>query len=229
MKKYVLFLILLRITFYSVSAENFKPHKGDLIFLQSQNGSLSQAISKVTTSTRGYSFTHVGMVYIDKRGTIWVLEAIPPKVKLTPLYQFLYPGNEEKTSQVCVVGRLRKKYRKLIPPALTYGLSLLNKGYDYGFVLGNDKYYCSELIYETLKKANGGKPVFRLNTMTFKDKKTGKIEKGWMEYFKKHGGKIPEGQAGINPGAMSRQKDIIKIVHVFQTPPKGTRTSSNGS
>jgi hypothetical protein len=50
---------------------------------------------------------------------------------------------------------------------------------------------------------NGGKPVFELEPMTFKDPQTGQTLPTWQEYFEKLGVDIPEGKPGINPGGIS--------------------------
>jgi hypothetical protein len=172
------------------------------------------AIKEVTTSIDKYQFTHVGIVYIDRNDSIYVIEATRPKVVKTALQQYLYPENERGCYPVSVVGRLKEKYHHCIPQAIREGLSLIGKEYDNGFVLGNDKYYCSELVYEILLKANNGSPVFPLNIMTFKSPLTGETSNEWVEHFKKYNLPVPEGEPGINPGAMS-QSEVIDIVHYY--------------
>lgn len=194
--------------------DDFKLQTGDLIFQESCSGNMSNAIKEVTSSIEQYQFTHVGIVYIDENDSIFVIEATQPKVAKTPLHEYLYPENEKDCPPVSVVGRLKSDYRSCIPKAIKEGLLLVGKEYDNGFVLGDDKYYCSELIYEILLKANGGRPVFPLNVMTFKSPETGKISGGWIEHFKKYGLPVPEGELGINPGAISRS-DVIDIVYRY--------------
>ncbi len=194
--------------------DNFKLQTGDLIFQESCSGNMGSAIKEVTTSIGQYQFTHVGIVYIDENDSVFVIEATRPKVAKTPLRDYLYPENKKECPPVSVVGRLKPEYQYCIPKAIEEGLSLIGKEYDNGFVLGDDKYYCSELIYEILLKANNGKPIFSLNVMTFKSAETGKISAGWIEHFQKYNLPVPEGEPGINPGAMSRS-DVIEIVHRY--------------
>jgi hypothetical protein len=80
--------------------------------------------------------------------------------------------------------------------------------------LDNDKYYCSELVYEIFLKVNNNEPVFNLNTMTFKAKNSDEFLPNWVEYYRKLGEAIPEGKLGINPGAMSKS-DVLKIVFEY--------------
>ncbi|MBK5720573.1 hypothetical protein JGH11_06785 [Dysgonomonas sp. Marseille-P4677] len=196
-------------------AQDFKLQKGDLIFQESCTGKADNMIKAVTTSIGDYSFTHVGIVYIDNQDSVFIIEATHPKVTVTPLTEYLYPT---KKGQNCfprsVVGRLKEEYRHCIPKAIDEGLALVGKDYDDGFVMGNDKYYCSELLYEIFLKANEGIPIFPLNIMTFKSPITGDITDGWKEYFEKYSLPVPEGELGINPGAMSRS-DVIDIVHCY--------------
>ncbi len=207
----MLLFILLSLT--NIGGDDFKLQTGDLIFQESCTGSMGSAIKEVTTSVEEYQFTHVGIVYIDENDSIFVIEATQPRVAKTPLLEYLYPEDEKDCPPVSVVGRLKPEYQHCVPKAIEEGLSLTGKEYDNGFVLGDDKYYCSELIYEILLKANG-KPVFPLNVMTFKSPETDQISPGWVEHFKKYNLPIPEGELGINPGAMSRS-DVIEIIHRY--------------
>ena len=207
----VIFLLILSA---NCLAQEFELKNGDIIFQEACSGNLDNTIKQVTSSVDNYQFTHVGIVYIDDKGAVFVLEANMPKVSLTPLAEYLYPPKAEKCYPKSVVGRLTKEYQSIIPDALKAGMALIGKGYDYGYVLNDDKYYCSELIYEILKQANGGEDVFTLNIMTFKDENTGQTTNGWIDYFNKHALPIPEGEWGINPGAMSRC-DGIEIIHRY--------------
>lgn len=198
----------------NIFAQGFKLKNGDLIFQEACPNNMENSIKKVTSSIDDYQFTHVGMVYIDENDSIYVLEATTPKVALTPLRDYLYPEKAISCYPISIVGRLKDKYQEIIPQALNIGFTLIDKEYDYGFILSNDKYYCSELVYEILKQANKGVDVFPLNVMTFKSKETGETVKGWIEHFNKYNLPIPEGEPGINPGAMSCSS-VIDIVHQY--------------
>lgn len=208
MKKIISF-ILLAIPLF-ITAQDIKWKNGDLIFQESCTGNVGEAIKSVTTSVDKYHFTHVGIVYIDEKDSIYVLEATIPKVALTPLSKYLHPMGENCYPK-SVVGRIKPEFQNLIPQALNYGLTLIGKDYDYGYKLDNDKYYCSELIYEIFKHANNSKDLFSLNIMTFKSLETGKITDSWLEYFESRSLAVPEGELGINPGAMSRS-DVLDII-----------------
>lgn len=208
-------LICLLLLSGSGLAKDFKLRSGDLIFQEACPGDLDNPIKEVTNSIENYQFTHVGIVYIDDADQVFVLEATTPKVSLTPLSEYLYPEEAKKCYPISVAGRLKPEYHDLIPRALETGLTLVGKDYDYGYVLNNNEYYCSELIYEIFKQANKGKEVFPLNVMTFKAKNTDVISKGWTEHFDKYNLPVPEGEPGINPGAMSRS-DAIDFIFVLK-------------
>jgi len=190
---------------------------GDLIFLESSVSDVENSIQGVTSSIGDYNFTHVGIVHIDSDDNIYVLEATPPKVKMTPLEDYLYPNDVDSKYPRAVVGRLKPEYWPLIPAAIEEGMKLFGRNYDYAYTLNDADYYCSEYIFDILKKANGGEDVFLLNEMTFKSSETGEITEGWLRYFEKLGVEVPEGQPGINPGAMSRS-EVIDIVHFYESP-----------
>ncbi len=207
-------LLTLSFLFHQQIEDNFKLQNGDLIFQESCSNDIGDAIKEVTTSIDEYHFTHVGIVYINKNDSIFVLEATHPKVVLTPLSDYLYPEKSNGCFPKSVVGRLKDNYQIYIPQALKEGVNLIGKDYDSGYILNNDKYYCSELIYDILLKANKGKPIFQLNTMTFISPETGEVSDSWKKYFESISIPVPEGEPGINPGAMSKA-NVIDIIHYY--------------
>ena len=59
--------------------------------------------------------------------------------------------------------------------------SKLGSKYDDYFLMNNNMYYCSELIYEAFKEDS----VFQIKPMTFLDPETNDTLKAWQEYYKK--------------------------------------------
>lgn len=201
MKKILFFILLAN----SLFAQKTELKDGDLIFQDMDCGPLCDAIEAVTEGYGENDFSHMGMVYY-RNDTIFVIEAAGSTVRLTPLSEF-----SKNTNKPMYVGRLKKKYEKLIPQAVSFSLKQLGVPYDDFYVYNNNAYYCSELIYDAFKHANKGKPFFELQPMTYKEPGTDEFFPAWVEYYKSINAAIPEGLPGCNPGGMSAS-DKLDIV-----------------
>ena len=207
----------------SRSQTSFTLQPGDLLFQDGDAGDFAEAIEAVTWGYNGSKFTHVGVVVqvgaTDAQGnqSATILEAVSAGVKLTPLPEYLDRSTDADGFPKVIVGRLKPEYRSLIPSGIAFGITLRGKPYDQMFVVGNDQYYCSELVYEMFRSANGGEPVFELQPMTFKEPDTAETFHIWVDYYRRLGVRIPEGEPGLNPGGISRS-DKIDIVHIYGIP-----------
>ena len=194
----------------------FSLQEGDLLFQDSDCGPFCTAIEKVTFGYKGSKFSHIGLLVKEKE-ELKVLEAISAGVMLTPIDSFLNRSFDADKNPKVVVGRLQASQQKLIPKAIQFIRKQMTKPYDDVFDVTNDKYYCSELIYDGFKYANNGTPIFELQPMTFVDPETNKIFPIWQDYFDKLEVDIPEGEPGLNPGGMSTS-DFVEIVHFYGVP-----------
>ncbi|MTG96862.1 MULTISPECIES: YiiX/YebB-like N1pC/P60 family cysteine hydrolase [Myroides] len=194
MKK--LFLLFTLVPFLSF-AQKTELKEGDLIFQNLNCGPLCDAINEVTFGYNDNNFNHIGMV-INHEGKLQVIEATHPEVCITPLDEFL-----DKSPNPSHLGRINKKYRKLIEKAKEFSLQQVGVPYDENYLLDNGKYYCSELLYDAFKYANNGKSFFYLFAMTYKSKHTEEFFPVWVEYFENLNQPIPEGLPGLNPAGMS--------------------------
>lgn len=199
-----------------LSSTPFTLQSGDLLFQDSDCGAFCDAIEKVTQGYQGANLSHVGMVISVDKGTK-VIEATTDGVVITDLAVFLNRSFDKNGNSKVIVGRVSNKHSELISGALKYAESLLNKKYDHIFDIDNDTYYCSELVYESFKRANGGKEIFQLDPMTFIDPDTQKTFGIWTKYYNELGIQIPEGRPGLNPGGISRSPEI-EIVHMYGIP-----------
>ncbi|MFA6151642.1 MAG: YiiX/YebB-like N1pC/P60 family cysteine hydrolase [Chitinophagaceae bacterium] len=177
---------------------------GDILFQNLDCGDLCDAIEKVTKSYGGRQLSHIGLVEIID-DNIYVLEAIGDRVQRTRLSKFSSRSNNE-----ILVGRIKKRYNDIIPKAITFVIQKLNVPYDDVFLYDNNKYYCSELLYDAFKAANSDDDFFSLQPMTFKQPGSETYFPVWVDYYKKRNMDIPEGAPGINPGgiSMSRKLDV---------------------
>ncbi|MBM4037368.1 MAG: hypothetical protein FJ290_02540 [Planctomycetes bacterium] len=201
----------------ALPVRRFRPEPGDLLFQDLDAGPLCDAIERVTQGWRGAKFSHVGIVGRPANGQATVIEAAGGGVRTVPLQAFLDRGRDALGRPKVVVGRLRPRHRPLIPAALGAAERLIGRPYDKLFVVGNDAYYCSELVYEAFRAAGGGQPLFELSPMTFRDPDSGATLPAWADYFGRLGARVPEGEPGINPGGISRSP-ALRIVHVYGTP-----------
>ncbi|MDA9807977.1 YiiX/YebB-like N1pC/P60 family cysteine hydrolase [Flavobacteriales bacterium] len=208
MKKYfyLLFTILISCT------KNFKLQEGDLLFQDLDSSPLCNAIELVTPGYNGSNFSHIGLV-VSVNDTLKVLEAIPPKVMTTNLDDFINRSFDKNGNPKVIVGRLKKEFTNSISNAVSYSKSKLEITYDEVFLINNETYYCSELIYEAFLNDS----IFELKPMTFLHPKTKDTLKVWKEYYSDLNTNIPEGNPGINPGIMSLSNKI-EMVHFYGIP-----------
>ncbi|RXQ93958.1 hypothetical protein EO244_10300 [Ancylomarina salipaludis] len=190
------------------ASETFKLQTGDLLFQDLDGSSLSDAIEEVTAEEKAMSFSHVGIIVPDENQDLVVLEAIGEAVQLTSLDSFLTRSLNADRMPKVRVARLKKRHQARMGEAVTYGKSLLGLPYDSIYLMSDSSYYCSELIYDMFKHSGDGSEIFKLKPMTFKDPKTGKFHPVWLDYYKKLGVEIPEGEPGCNPNGMSESKEI---------------------
>ena len=112
--------------------------EGDIIFQTSQ----SQQSPLIQIATRS-KISHCGII-VMKNGKPYVLETLKT-LTLTPLDKFIARGKG---------GKYWLKRSKKENIKIKYG-SYLGKPYDLAFKFDNDKFYCSELIYDIYKNQLG--------------------------------------------------------------------------
>jgi len=223
MKNHLIILTLLILACHH-EEKAFQLEKGDLLFQDLDSSPLCDAIEIVTPGYKNSNFSHIGVVidvndpycnnpeYIYEQN-IRVLEAIPKTVKTTRLDSFLNRSFDINNNPKVIVGRLKPKYRYLIDDAINFMSEKLGVKYDDEFLINNDMYYCSELIYEAFEKDT----IFQLQPMTFLHPESNETIQTWTEYYSKLNIDIPEGKLGINPGTMSISNNI-EIVHIYGIP-----------
>ena len=195
----------------------FSLQPGDILFQDSDCGPFCESIEKVTFGVGGSKFSHVGMVIPQEEGGLVVIEAIGRGVVETPLDSFFMRSFDADNNSKVVVGRMKAEHAQLIPAAIAFAKTRKGLAYDEVFDITNNKYYCSELIYDSFKHANEDQPIFQLQPMTYQDPDTKSLFPIWEEYFEKLGVPVPEGEPGLNPGGMSTSA-YVDIVHFYGKP-----------
>ena len=139
-------LLILALPFGSMVTETFttqtepvkEVREGDVIF----QTSLSRQSPLIQIATRS-KISHCGII-VMKNGKPYVLETLKTLV-VTPLDKFIARGED---------GKYWLKRRKKENIKIKYA-SYLGKPYDLAFKFDNDKFYCSELIYDIYKNQLG--------------------------------------------------------------------------
>ncbi len=201
-------LLLLVLLSSCQSLRTTQLREGDILFQNLDCGDLCRAIESVTYGRDSLDFSHMGL-YFEQGDGGYLLESIGPGVIMTPIDSFL-----ARSTHPHYVGRLSRSKHDAIPQAIKYGREQLGVPYDNAFLYKNNKYYCSELLYDCFTLGAGDSSIFHLEPMTFQSKQDSSIAQIWQEYYEKLSEKVPEGQLGINPAGMSRSKSLkwLKIL-----------------
>lgn len=237
--KYITLILIIFSSCVSEKEKEFQLQVGDFLFQDLDSSPLCEAIESVTPGYNNGNFSHVGIIikggdpilqnvdskfeekyFYNLQQDYRVLEAIPAEVTTTRIDSFLNNSLDSLSNPKVIVGRLKVEYRYLIKDAIRFLNGKIGVKYDDEFLLNNEKYYCSELIYEAFKKED----VFELAPMNFMNKEN-KIMPIWQNYYDKLNMKVPQGELGINPGLMSISNKI-DIIYDF-TKTKNFKHSKN--
>lgn len=193
--------------------DDFLLEDGDLLFQELPCRFLCEAIERVTPGYHNADVTHIGM-YGKVGDQDYVIEATPPEVKLTPLPEFLSRASDHLGRPSVFAGRLKHEYQHLVPHAMEKAMELKGLPYDRYYLSGEDAYYCSELVVDAFKHANGGNEFFPEKPMSFVDLDTGEVHENWKRYYGQLGMNLPVGEPGSSPGDISILPKI-KILHRY--------------
>jgi len=121
---------------------------GDIVFQDSESSQI-QAIKLATNS----KFSHCRIVFQNETNGQWmVLEAVQP-VRMIPIEKWIANGNDKyevkrlKNYEMVQGDTLDKMYE--------VGKSFIGKNYDIQFGWGDDKLYCSELVWKIYQRGVG--------------------------------------------------------------------------
>lgn len=193
-------------------AKTGTPETGDLIFQTGATGSMTEAIRQATAEAhRKETYTHVGIIYREGE-RLSVIEAKSASgVTVTPLEQFLRESQTREGKPIAVVARLNiPDVRKIAEKAAARALEKVGCPYDHTFLPDNDRYYCSELVWETFLGSDDSTRLFPAAPMNFKDS-TGHFPTYWSDHFAELHMPVPQGTPGTNPNSMS-QDPRLKVV-----------------
>jgi len=178
-----------------------KLHPGDLIFQTSQSAQ-SQAIQLATHSP----YSHCGLLL--RQGGEWqVLEAIQP-VSITPLEQWIARGK----GRHFVVKRLHDADRVLTPAVVrrlvSTGRRYWGKPYDLYFGWGDDRIYCSELIWKVYERGLGRR-LGQLQQLQDFDLRHPAVQAKLRE---RYGRKLPLTETVISPVSIFNSPELVTVL-----------------
>lgn len=175
---------------------------GDIIFQSSHTGQ-SLAVQLATHS----KYSHCGMIWWEG-GNCYVLEAVNP-VKVTPLEEFITHGDENHYVVKRVKGlrdtiSITQFNQKLDE---TFIEKYKDKPYDIYFGWGDDKIYCSELVWKLYKETTGLE-VGKLQKLKEFDLSNPIVKKKLKERYGNH---IPYNESVISPSGIF-DSPLLEIV-----------------
>lgn len=203
MKRYILYIGIL-IGVAACSKSVLKIEAGDLLFLAGKGSEMEGAISAATGEEGQINFTHVGIAL----GADSVIEATSEgDVRIAALRDFL--AGAALINKRPAVAAFRLRDTAGVTLALRRARSCIGLPYDYAFRPENGKFYCSELVWESFRTAEGV-PRFRARPMNFRAA-DGSLPLFWVKLFARTGDTIPEGVSGTNPAEMAREEQLTEI------------------
>ena len=184
---------------------------GDLLFsIEEPSGDgLSDAIANVTEGIDGTQVVHVGIV-CEQNGRMMVLEATPSHgVWLTPIDNFFDEAEYDDDGNPCVlVGRLCDTLG--LGASVERAKQYIGLPYDTLYIPDERQIYCSELVQLSYRRPDGT-PIFKTRPMSFTDN-SGNIAPYWKQLYAERGIRVPEGAPGTNPGDLSRDSLVLRIL-----------------
>lgn len=173
---------------------------GDIVF-QTSRSSQSVAVQRAT----GSNYSHMGMV-VHRDGKPYVFEAIAT-VRYTPLDQWIARG----VGHHFVAKRLRDAETLLSATALlrlrTAAGQFAGRPYDLFFGWGDDRIYCSELVWKTYDRGLGIQigDIQKIRDFNLTDPAV----KAKMR--ERYGNNIPQTESVISPVAMFESHLLVTV------------------
>lgn len=130
---------------------------GDVILqsLRNYDGSkFPNPLVELIEDLSGSELSHAGIVAVTENG-VFVVEAYG-KVKVTPIDEWVNRGESLSKGENLnfLLYRLRGEYgQEVILKAMDYVRRQIGKDYDYGYELGENEQYCSEIIWHAFLEA----------------------------------------------------------------------------
>ena len=195
--KILTFIVILSVALTALGQSVKDLREGDLLFCCTDT---ANAITAVTSGVEDLPIDHVAVFHRigGEEGIPYVIEAVKPAVRLTPIDIFLCNNPH------VIVGRVNADF--YVQPSVRRCLAMLGKPYDDLYLPGDSAIYCSELVQLNYRTVSN-RLIFEPVPMSFHDK-TGRVTDYWQEFYAQRGMTVPEGAPGTNPGELSRRQEV---------------------
>lgn len=206
-------LLYIGVLFSAVSCGTQGPalHPGDLLFEAGADSRMTEAIRAATGRNGALNFTHVAIAVGSERADSIIEATSEGGVRIVALNEFLARAGKIGARPGVVAMRLRDTAR--VGAAVRRARSFLGQPYDYAYRPDNGWMYCSELVWESYRAADGT-PLFRAQPMRFRAA-DGTMPAFWSELFAALGEPVPEGVPGTNPNDMAHEACLREIYRWF--------------
>lgn len=209
MKQFILY-IGISLLAHACQPQQFTPRTGDLLFQVNEPSAMTNAITDATAQEERYKISHVA-IYRQNGDRQWVLEASSRGgVRRIAWREFLASSASIGGQPGVIVMRVDAEFP--VEEAIRRAESHIGEPYDYFYLPDNGKMYCSELVCESYRFADGS-PIFTTRPMNFRNA-AGELPAFWVELFDRLGEPVPEGVPGTNPAEMAKDP-VLKEVHRF--------------
>lgn len=181
---------------------------GDLLFVAAGADAADRAIDAATSPGCGESFSHVGIVEVCE-GKTYVIDATSRYgVSRRPVSDFIGEAPRRADGSAAVTA-MRIKASFDAEKAVAAARSHIGEPYDPLYMPDNGRMYCSELIYESFRNADGSH-MFEARPMNFRAS-DGSYPEYWVRLFDSLGMRIPQGVPGTNPNDISRSAILKRL------------------
>ncbi len=205
-----------------IGASQFCLQPGDLLFQQQDLAPIHHLINHAFRGYGGHAFTHVALCVgsstdhtTDDSQVSHVIEATTPAVRYTGVLPFLDAAGRDGQQRPRVgVFRLKLEYQPLVDGAIAHAKTLVGLPYNRYFDRTKTAYYCSELVVDSFRHANGGEPLFCETPMNFLNPHTGKVFDYWEQHYRQVGRPVPQGEPGSHPSLLTLS-EAIEVVHYY--------------
>ena len=192
------------------SPGEFVPREGDLVFVTAQGSPFSEAVADATAQGDSLKFDHVAIA-AGTGGETCIIEATPSGgVARRSWSDFTASFRSGDGGQGFIVKRVTVDFP--VRDAIRAAESHIGEEYDWSYLPGNGRMYCSELVYESYRGYDG-RPLFHAVPMNFRNA-DGELPAFWRELFEALGEPVPEGVPGTNPNDMSKEP-VLKEVYRY--------------